>query len=120
MDSSAPVAISYTPDAVLAMDDVTLIAEFSRLTGCVALSCKHCHKTSIPLEKFTLGIRAAAVKKTGLNATMNLPKTCNAQKKASAIRNPISNKFYYRIKNAKTLEEELELKAMMKTALQAV
>ena len=109
---------THTPDAIAAMDDATLIAEFSRITGCVALGCKHCKKTGQPLENFTLGIRAACAKK-GLNAETKQPKTCNKQKQASAIRNPIANKFYYRIKNATSEEEVLMLKKELKAAVSA-
>ena len=111
-------SVSYTPDAVATMDDATLIAEFSRITGCVGLGCKHCKKTDLPLENFSLGIRAACAKK-GLNAESKLPKTCNKQKQASAIRNPIANKFYYRIKKATSEEEVLALKKELKAAVTA-
>jgi len=107
---------SYTPDAVATMDDATLIAEFSRITGSTGLGCKHCKKTDLPLENFSLGIRAACAKK-GLNAESKLPKTCNKQKQASAIRNPIANKFYYRIKKATSEEEVLALKKELKAAV---
>jgi hypothetical protein len=110
---------TYTPDAVDAMDDTTLIAEFSRITGCTGLGCKHCKKTDLSLENFTLGIRAACAKK-GLNAETKQPKTCNKQKQASAIRNPVANKFYYRIKKATSAEEVLALKKELKTAVAAL
>lgn len=109
---------THTPDAIAAMDDATLMAEFSRITGCVALGCKHCKKTDQPLENFTLGIRAACAKK-GLNPETKQPKTCNKQKQASAIRNPIANRFYYRIKHATSEEEVLTLKKELKAAVSA-
>ena len=104
---------THTAVAVSAMDDATLISEFSRLTGCVTLACKHCHKTSLPLEKFTLGIRAATAK-LGLSPDTKLPKTCNAQKKTSEI----CNKFYYRMNRVDT-ETALVLKEAMKAALKS-
>jgi hypothetical protein len=104
---------SYAPAIVATMDDATLISEFSRLTGCVALACKHCHKTSLPLENFTLGIRAATAK-LGLSPSTKLPKTCNAQKKTSAI----CNKFYYRMSRVDA-ETALKIKETMKDALKS-
>jgi len=109
---------SYTPDAVATMDDATLIAEFSKITGSKVLGCKHCKKTDLPLENFTLGIRAACAKK-GLNPDTKQPKTCNKQKQASAVRNPVANKFYYRIKHATSAEEVLTLKKELKAAVTA-
>jgi hypothetical protein len=108
---------SYSPTEVAAMTDATLIAEFSRLTGCTALGCKHCKKTVLPLENFTLGIRAAAMKKVGLTVETKLPKTCNNQKRASSIRNPIANKFYYLISKAADEEERIRLKEELKLAV---
>ena len=105
---------TYTPDAVATMDDATLIAEYSKITGCVALCCKHCKKTDLPLENFSLGIRAACAKK-GLNPDTKQPKTCNKQKQVSAV----ANKFYYRIKRATSEEEVLALKKELKAAVVA-
>ena len=107
------VTPTHTAAAVSAMDDATLISEFRRLTGCDTLACKHCHKTSLPLENFTLGIRAATAK-LGLSPCTKLPKTCNAQKKTSAI----CNKFYYRMSRVDT-ETALKLKEVMKDALKS-
>lgn len=126
-DKSAPPTTmsapsSYSPTEVAAMTDATLIAEFSRLTGCEGLICLHCtpkKPAARPLESFTLGIRAVASKKTGLTADIKLPKTCNNQKKANDARNPIENPFRQLIKKATDDEERAKLKEELKAAVAA-
>jgi hypothetical protein len=100
-----------------ALSNDELIAEFTRVTGVTSLSCKHCHKIEMPLEKFVEAIRRKALK--GLTETMALPKTCDAQLLRGDIRNKIANPFYYRIKKAQTPEEAEKIKEELKAAVAA-
>ena len=88
------------------LTDAQLLSDFSKVTGCVALGCKHCHKTEMPLENFTIGIRRKA-EKGGLCPDMKLPMTCDKQMRRSDENNLVANKLYYRIKKAKTPEDAI-------------
>lgn len=100
-----------------ALSNDELIAEFTRVTGATTLSCTHCHKSEMPLEKFVEAIRRKALK--GLTETMALPKTCDAQLLRGDIRNKIANPFYYRIRTAKTPEEADMIREELKAAVAA-
>ena len=99
-------------DRVSKMTDEQLLAEFSRLTGCKALACKHCHNDAVPLEKMSMGIRRAAMKE--LSPSMRIPKTCNGQLQRNAISNPIYNKYAALLKKATTEEEKEALRTKQK------
>jgi hypothetical protein len=95
------------------MTDEELFAEFTRMTGCIVLACKHCKRTDLPLERMSMGIRASAKKEAGLTPDMHIPKTCNIQLKRNAVSNPICNRYNALLKTA-TEEEKVVLKAAKK------
>ena len=106
-----PKARAEQESLVDGMTDDELFAEFTRLTGCIVLGCKHCKRTDLPLERMSMGIRASA--KKGLTPEMHIPKTCNIQLTRNAVSNPINNRFTALLKAA-TEEEKVVLKAAKK------
>ena len=102
------------------LQDSQLIEQFTLITGCTTLSCKHCNKTELPLENFVEGIRRKVKIAKGFVSTMQLPKTCDNQLLRSDIRNKIANPYYYKIRKATTPEEVQALKLEMKSALDEI
>ena len=101
--------MTYTVAEVEKMTDDQLLYNFSKVTGLMHLSCKHCHYDKVDLISFVKVIRKWIAKKqnNGLHKEMSVPRTCDHQTFANLRRQP----YYTKIKNAVSEECAEVLKA---------
>ena len=90
--------MTYTVEEVEKMSDDQLLDNFTKVTGLMHLSCKHCHYDKVELISFVKVIRKWIAKKqnNGLHKEMSVPRTCDHQSFANIKRQP----YYTKIKNA--------------------
>ncbi len=101
----------------MAMDDITLLSEYSRILGVSCLTCKHCNSKkppAKPLECFLNGIRRVCTKPAGLSKETKLVKSCDKMREINTKNNPKNNPIY----NARTAEKKREAKAAAATAVE--
>lgn len=91
---------SYTPEEIAGLDAYILCAEFSRLklNGETTMYCGHCKKRT-PFKNWVHSIRTRCLKKNGLSADTEIPKTCDRQQAVNAIANAINNKVYPKLRD---------------------
>lgn len=98
---------SYTPDEVATMNSFILCSEFSRLTlnNKTTMYCNHCKKDT-PFKNWVNSIRSRCMKKQGLSANTQIPKTCDRQQAVNSIANTINNRVYPKLRNEKLDESQ--------------
>jgi hypothetical protein len=109
----------FSVEEVADMTDDALLYEFSRITGHMTLSCKHCHKDACELQRFVKSIRTRCLKASskGLHKDMPCPKTCDVQQAKNKVHAKVNNFYYARIRKAETEEQKESLRAQHKDAL---
>ncbi len=88
----------------MAMDDITLLSEYSRILEVSCLTCKHCNSKkppAKPLECFLNGIRRVCTKPAGLSKETKLVKSCDKMREINTKN------------NERTAEKKREAKAVV-------